>query len=116
MSDHKVHQSHLHTHGPGCGHATVGHEGHEDYLHDGHLHHVHGDHVDEHSLEVSGSNPATCTPSHACGAHAANHEHGPDCEHSAVPHGDHIDYIVKGHLHHPCGSHCDDHGPVNMSL
>jgi hypothetical protein len=29
-----------------------------------------------------------------------------------VPHGDHTDYLVDGHLHHPCKGHCDDHGPV----
>jgi UDP-2,3-diacylglucosamine pyrophosphatase LpxH len=23
-----------------------------------------------------------------------------------------VDYLVGGHLHHPHGSHCDDHGPV----
>jgi hypothetical protein len=27
-----------------------------------------------------------------------------------VPHGNHVDYRVSGHLHHPHG-HCDDHGP-----
>jgi hypothetical protein len=29
-----------------------------------------------------------------------------------VPHGAHTDYLVNGHLHHPHGDHCDDHGPV----
>jgi hypothetical protein len=29
-----------------------------------------------------------------------------------VPHGDHSDYFVAGHLHHPHGNHCDDHGAV----
>jgi hypothetical protein len=29
-----------------------------------------------------------------------------------VPHGDHTDYLVDGHLHHPHGDHCDDHGPL----
>jgi hypothetical protein len=32
-----------------------------------------------------------------------------------VPHGDHIDYLVDGHLHHPHGDHCDDHGPVETA-
>ena len=31
-----------------------------------------------------------------------------------MPHGDHTDYLVDGHLHHPHGDHCDDHGPVNV--
>jgi hypothetical protein len=29
-----------------------------------------------------------------------------------VQHGDHVDYVVEGHLHRPHGDHCDDHGPV----
>jgi hypothetical protein len=29
-----------------------------------------------------------------------------------VPHGDHADYLVEGHLHHQHGDHCDDHGAV----
>jgi hypothetical protein len=31
-----------------------------------------------------------------------------------VPHGDHTDYLVDGHLHHPHGDHCDDRGMVNV--
>jgi hypothetical protein len=29
-----------------------------------------------------------------------------------APHGDHVDYLVAGRLHHPHGDHCDDHGPL----
>jgi UDP-2,3-diacylglucosamine pyrophosphatase LpxH len=25
-----------------------------------------------------------------------------------------VDYLVDGHLHHPHGDHCDDHGPVEV--
>jgi hypothetical protein len=32
-----------------------------------------------------------------------------------VPHGDHVDYLVDGHLHHAHGDHCDDHGPVQVA-
>jgi UDP-2,3-diacylglucosamine pyrophosphatase LpxH len=32
-----------------------------------------------------------------------------------VPHGDHVDYLVNGHLHHPHSDHCDDHGPVTLA-
>ncbi|MBS2012858.1 MAG: hypothetical protein JST00_08230 [Deltaproteobacteria bacterium] len=111
MSDHHPHGGdHAHTHGPGCGHTRVSHAGHHDFLHDGHLHHVHGDHVDEHSIDVGADNPSACTPAHACGAHASGHVHGAGCGHEAVPHGDHVDYLVDGHLHHPCTGHCDDHG------
>jgi hypothetical protein len=101
----KHHPNHTHKHGPNCGHTAVRHEGHVDYLHDGHLHHVHGDHVDEHVLPVSASNPARCTPQNRC-----SHEHGPGCGHEAVPHGDHVDYLVEGRLHHPHGDHCSTMG------
>lgn len=115
MSEHKTHAHHDHVHGPACGHKTVDHDGHKDFLHDGHLHHPHDGHVDEHALGVSPQNPADCTPSHACGAHAADHVHGPACGHDAITHGDHTDYIVSGHLHHAHGAHCDDHGKISVA-
>ena len=37
------------------------------------------------------------------------HEHGPDCGHVAVPHGDHVDYVHDGHRHAPHGQHYDEH-------
>jgi hypothetical protein len=114
MSDHKSHEAHEHTHSANCGHKQIEHEGHTDYLHDGHMHHVHGDHVDEHKVAVGGKNPGDCTPAHACGAHTAAHTHGAGCGHDAVPHGDHTDYLVDGHLHHAHGDHCDDHGALSV--
>ena len=105
----------VHHHGPKCGHLAVRHAGHVDYLQDGHLHHVHGDHVDEHVIEVTSSNPDRCTPKHRCGAHDKSHKHGPGCGHEALPHGDHTDYLVDGHLHHQHGDHCDDHGPLDLA-
>jgi len=111
---HRVHADHAHAHAPGCGHTGIRHSGHVDYLHDGCLHHLHGDHVDEHVLDVSTGNPAGCTPEHTCGAHEAEHRHGPGCGHEPVPHGDHTDYLVDDHLHHPHGGHCDDHGRVDV--
>lgn len=101
------HPDHAHQHGPSCGHTAVRHNGHVDYLHDGGLHHMHGDHVDLHVIEVSATNPARCTPETRC-----SHTHGPGCGHEAVPHGDHVDYLVDGRLHHPHDGHCDDHGPL----
>lgn len=112
---HHVHSDHSHTHGAGCGHTAVLHNGHVDYLHDGHLHHAHEGHYDEHSLEVSDTNPAACTSGHSCSAHPADHVHGPGCGHEAVPHGDHVDYLVDGHLHHPHNGHCDNHGPITLA-
>jgi hypothetical protein len=32
-----------------------------------------------------------------------------------VPHGEHMDYLVDGHLHHPHDDHCDDHGAVTLA-
>jgi hypothetical protein len=107
------HDHHDHVHGPGCGHAAIEHDGHTDYLHDGHLHHPSGADVEEHTLAVSDANPAGCAP-HSCSGHEDGHIHGPGCGHDAIPHGDHVDYLVNGHLHHPHGDHCDDHGAVNL--
>ena len=106
--------THTHEHGPNCGHTAVKHDGHIDYLHDGRLHHAQGTHVDDHTIAVSANNPESCTPSHNCAAHQQSHTHGANCGHEAVPHGNHVDYLVNGHLHHPHGSHCDDHGAVQL--
>ncbi|QDV28164.1 hypothetical protein Spb1_00260 [Planctopirus ephydatiae] len=108
--------SHDHVHGPNCGHKAVQHNGHIDYLHDGHLHHQEqAGQVTEHQFEVNAANPATCTSGHACTSHAADHIHGENCGHPAVPHGDHVDYLVDGHLHHQHAGHCDNHGPVTVA-
>lgn len=115
IAEHRIHEEHSHVHGPGCGHTAVLHGGHTDYLHDGRLHNVHGDHIDEHSIEVGVPNPEGCTPEHACGAHNKAHRHGPGCGHEPVPHGDHTDFLVSGHLHHMHGDHCDDHGVLQTS-
>ncbi len=39
---------HRHEHGPACGHASVPHGDHVDYVHDGHRHAAHGAHYDDH--------------------------------------------------------------------
>jgi hypothetical protein len=110
-----THDDHDHKHGTDCGHTAVQHDGHVDHLHDGHLHHTAADGtVVEHTLAVTAENPDGCV-THSCDAHDAKHQHGPDCGHEAVPHGDHTDYLVAGHLHHPHGDHCDDHGPVKLA-
>jgi zinc transport system permease protein len=38
-----------------------------------------------------------------------SHVHGPDCEHPAVEHAGHIDYVHDGHRHAPHGDHYDEH-------
>jgi len=37
------------------------------------------------------------------------HQHGENCGHPAVPHGDHVDYLHDGHRHAPHGAHYDEH-------
>ncbi|MGB0189958.1 MAG: metal ABC transporter permease [Nocardioides sp.] len=37
------------------------------------------------------------------------HQHGADCGHVAVPHGDHVDYLHDGHRHAVHGRHYDEH-------
>jgi hypothetical protein len=113
--EHATHGEHAHAHGAGCGHRAIQHESHTDYLHDGHLHHEHGDHVDECRVGSGMGNPTACTPSHSCAGHAKGHTHGAGCGHEAMPHGDHTDYLVGEHLHHPHAGHCDDHGGVKTA-
>jgi hypothetical protein len=109
-----THQNHAHVHGPSCGHIAIRHHGHIDYLQEGHLHHQEQYHVDDHVIEVTDQNPERCTSAQRAIGHDREHQHGPGCGHEAVPHGDHVDYLVDGRLHHPHGDHCDDHGPVDV--
>ncbi|RJS47605.1 metal ABC transporter permease [Nocardioides cavernaquae] len=37
------------------------------------------------------------------------HQHGDDCGHPAIPHGDHVDYVHNGHRHAAHGEHYDEH-------
>jgi zinc transport system permease protein len=37
------------------------------------------------------------------------HEHGEDCGHPGVTHGDHVDYVHDGHRHAAHGDHYDEH-------
>jgi len=112
---HKEHENHSHKHGKGCGHIAIKHKDHIDYVHDGHLHHEHEGHYDECTIEVSVTNPADCTTGHKCSGHDANHIHGANCGHLAIPHGDHLDYLVDGHLHHQHNGHCDHHGLLELA-
>ncbi len=56
--------------------------------------------------EPAGLAPAT---DHTAVPEEHGHEHGPDCGHPAVRHGDHVDYVHDGHRHAPHGSHYDEH-------
>ncbi|MBV8822494.1 MAG: hypothetical protein JO125_16370 [Chloroflexi bacterium] len=104
---HDIHQDHIHTHSEHCGHTAIEHDGHVDYVHNGHLHSPHGEHYDEHVIAVSEQNPAACAPVNCACGHT-------DCGHETIPHGDHVDYLYEGQLHHPHGDHCDNHGPLKV--
>ncbi|MEP6697523.1 MAG: metal ABC transporter permease [Pseudonocardiales bacterium] len=47
-STHDEAEDHLHLHGEDCGHPSLEHDDHLDYLHHGHRHAAHGAHYDEH--------------------------------------------------------------------
>ncbi len=49
----------------------------------------------------------TATPHRTTDEHP--HQHGEECGHLAVPHGDHVDYIHDGHRHAVHGEHYDEH-------
>ena len=102
MADPATHQpldQHPHVHDRFCGHATVPHEDHVDFLHDGHVHLVHGDHVDDEPVETVG---------HV--AHAGHmHVHEDGCGHAAVAHLDHVDYVHGDHRHTGHEVHYDEH-------
>lgn len=104
---HSTHENHSHVHGENCGHTRIKHGDHTDFLHDGHLHAAHNGHYDECLLEVGDQNPAHCAET-SC---QCSHE---NCEHEQIPHGDHIDYLVDGKLHHRHDGHCDDHGAIHV--
>ena len=44
----KITRKFRHYHGPECGHVSIMHDGHLDYIVGGKLHHPHGDHCDDH--------------------------------------------------------------------
>ena len=108
------HEGHAHAHAENCGHTAVAHADHTDYAHDGHLHHVHAGHTDEHVIQVTEANPAAEAPADM--ARHNDHKHGVnDTLHAQIPHGDHMDYLHDGHLHHVHGDHIDEHGKVAKS-
>jgi zinc transport system permease protein len=51
--------------------------------------------------------PAVPPPEHETTEHP--HQHGPDCGHVAVVHGDHVDYVHGAHRHAEHGEHYDEH-------
>ncbi|MBK8149177.1 MAG: hypothetical protein IPK58_13465 [Acidobacteria bacterium] len=105
--EHTIHSNHTHVHSANCGHTKIKHGNHIDFVHRGHLHSIHDSHVDECVLEANEVNPSSCAATDCECDHA-------DCGHEAIPHDDHIDFLVNGRIHHRHGEHCDDHGPVTV--
>jgi hypothetical protein len=98
--EHRTHPAHDHEHGPWCGHATVRHGDHLDYLHEGHVHQLDTDHVDEVEAAVA----ALHLP------HTGHmHVHGEGCGHAPVAHADHVDYEHGEHRHASHDDHYDEH-------
>ena len=60
---HEVAERHPHEHGVECGHRTIAHGDHVDYVHDGHLHAAHEGHYDEHGEQASHTPEPTTTTS-----------------------------------------------------
>ncbi len=106
--------AHDHVHSLDCEHKLVAHDDHHDYMHDGHLHHVTASGVVDHVLAIDADHPDACTPEHFCNEHAADHVHSENCGHAMVPHGDHVGYLVDGHLHRAHNGHCDYHGRLTV--
>jgi hypothetical protein len=48
-----THADHAHQHDAGCGHVSVDHDNHTNYIHDGHARHAHDDDWDEASSRMS---------------------------------------------------------------
>lgn len=103
---HQPHEPHDHQHGPDCGHIRVQWANETAYLHDGHMHRKRGGNWEEAAIPVTNENPDTCQQV-ACSGHAGSAQ--------TVPHGDHMDVVVGGRLHHTHNGHCDDHGPIQVS-
>lgn len=96
------------------GRTAVHHDDHVDYLDRGRLLHEKSGRVEEHTIAVTTQNPDRCEAANRAEA-KPGHKHGPNCGHEAVPHGDHVDYLVDGRLQHPHGDHVDDHGPLSLA-
>jgi len=85
-AEHHQAEEHRHTHGPGCGHDSVVHGDHVDYLHDGHVHREHATDGGVHYDECGRCSCANCTDSCAvcdcadCQCPTCNHARC-QCEH-----------------------------------
>jgi zinc transport system permease protein len=58
---------------------------------------------------VEPADPFPLSAAHTAVPEDHRHQHGQECGHPAVPHGDHVDYVHDGHRHAPHGGHYDEH-------
>ncbi len=79
-TEHQPAETHRHTHGPGCGHESVVHADHVDYLHDGHVHREHQADGVTHYDECSVCDCAQCNDS--CAVCACADCTCPRCNHA----------------------------------
>ncbi len=52
--------------------------------------------TEEHIIPIGNANPGRCAPIASGAGHDCGHAHGPDCGQHAVPHGEHMEYLVNG--------------------
>jgi AcrR family transcriptional regulator len=71
------------------------------------------------SRAAGAEGPQKAHPAHMATEHEVHddhpHQHGPDCGHVAVQHGDHVDYLHDGHVHRGHDDHwheCSHEGHV----
>ena len=62
-----------------------------------------------HRLRISAPFAPIGHPVHEVSSELHAHDHGEDCGHRAVLHGDHIDYVHDGHRHAAHNDHYDEH-------
>ena len=62
-----------------------------------------------HRLRISAPFAPIGHPGHEVSSELHAHDHGEDCGHRAVLHGDHIDYVHDGHRHAAHNDHYDEH-------
>jgi hypothetical protein len=87
-----------------CDDSSMKHGDNNDCEHD---HHGKGHHSEK---KIELHSPTSPEPS-------VQHHHAIGCGHIAVQHGDHTDFLVGHHLHHPSvgeDGHCVNHGHINM--
>ena len=87
-------------------------------LHEKHMDHMRKIHPSKKGTthELSDPIPEIAEPEHpwlkakTSLGHSLDHQHDQNCGHKIIPHHDHFDYLVDGHLHHMTNVGCEDHG------